>query len=794
MNIVGQSKEKVDGLGLVTGRRKFVDDFDMPGMLVGRLLASPHAHAVITRIDISKAEKLPGVHAVLCHTNVPRVAHTTAGQGFPEPSPYDTFMFDRKVRYVGDRVAAVAAETGEIAGEALSLIRVEFDVLPAILDAKQAMAPGAPVIHDEPDARVAIPVEYDPGRNVAAHTKFSVGDLDKGYADADVVVEREYLAHRAQHCPIEPHVTLCYHDEDGRLVVCTSTQVPFHARRIVAQCLQMPVRDIRVIKPRIGGGFGSKQEILLEDVCAMLAVRSRKPVKILYSREEEFASSRTRHEIAVTVKIGAKRDGTLTAVSMNALSDTGAYGSHALTVACNCGSKVLPLYRCDNVSFEATAVYTNLPVGGAYRGYGATQAAFAMECVLDEIAYKIGMDPLKLRQLNHIRSGETSPVFAALGEGRAGVEQRIGSCKLAECIEEGAKAIGWHGKFTQPSGKSPSTVTAASVKRRGIGIATLMQGSSIPEIDMGAASIKMNEDGSFNMLVGATDLGTGSDTVLAQIAAETLGVDTADIIAYSSDTDMTPFDVGAYASSTTYLSGNAVLNAASAVKEQIITVAAEIAHLPPAGAALSNKSVVFADGTSVPFDRIANYALYAKNQFQIAATKSAVSHTSPPPFAAHFAEVEVDIETGEVTLLNYVAAVDCGTEINPKLARGQTHGAVVNGIGYALMEEFIFSEKGRLLSDSFFTYKIPGTRDLRSVVAIHVASHEATGPYGAKSVSEISINGALPAIANAIFNATGARLTRGPFTPERVLNAIRRATQEGHPCPDRICCRATNLG
>ncbi len=773
MNLcVGHSVGKLDGAGLVTGTRKFVDDFTVPGMLVGKILTSPHAHARIVRIDTRAARALPGVHAVLCYKDLPRVAHTTAGQGFPEPSPYDSFVFDHKVRYVGDRVAAVAAESDEIADAALALIQVEYEILPAILDAKQARQPGAPVIHDEPEARVVIPIEYDPKTNLAGHVRIDVGDLARGLANAELVVEREFKAHYAQHCPLEPHVTLAMFDEDGRLVLVTSTQVPFHARRIVAQALQIPLKNIRVIKPRIGGGFGSKQEVFLEQLCAALALAAQRPVKIRYSREDDIARSRTRHEMYVTITLGAKRDGTLTAISMNVLSNTGAYGAHALTVASNCGSKVLPLYPCANVMFDATVVYTNLPVGGAYRGYGATQAAFAMECALDELAHKLGVDPLAYRQQLHIRSGQTSPIFAKLGEGKAGVQQSIGSCHLAECITRGAAAIGWQQKYRSDwSDRSDSS--AQPHLRRGVGMCTLMQGSSIPEIDMGAASLKMNEDGSFNLLVGATDLGTGSDTILAQIAADVLGVDTTDLLVYSSDTDMTPFDVGAYASSTTYLSGNAVIKTAETIKAQLLRVAAEMAGKDSAGATLHDKHVVFADGTRVPFAEIACYALYQKNQFQIAATESYISHVSPPPFSAHFAEVAVDPETGEVQLLKYVAAVDCGTEINPQLARGQTEGAVVNGIGYALCEEFIFDRAGRLITDSFMNYKIPSTRDLPELVTIHVPSHEPTGPFGAKSVSEISINGALPAIANAIFNATGARLTEGPFTPERVLNAIR---------------------
>ncbi len=768
--VVNHSVEKVDSLGLAVGAPAFTDDPPIRGLLHGMILTSPHAHARIVRIDTSKAEALEGVHAVLTHENVPRVAHTTAGQGYPEPSPYDTFMLDRKVRYVGDRVAAVAAETRELARKACSLIEVEYDLLEPVLDSKKAMDPRAPKIHDEEDAKVLIPMDWDPQRNLAAHNEFEIGDYSKGMKESDIRLEFEYETQYAQHCPIEPHVTITYLDERGRLVIRTSTQVPFHVRRIVAACCQIPVGDIRVIKPRIGGGFGAKQEVLLEDICSMLTLRTGRPVKIEYDRAEEFVSSRTRHPAVVTMGLGVKKDGTVNAVKMDVLLNTGAYGSHALTVGCNCGSKVLPLYRSPNIAFNLNSVYTNLPVGGAYRGYGATQAAFPMECIMDEAAVALGMDPIELRLINHIRPGESSPVFKALGEGRAGVEMTIGSCGLDECLKLGSEAIGWKEKRGR-SGDGPI--------KRGLGMAALMQGSSIPEIDMGSAFIKLNEDGSFNLLVGATDLGTGSDTVLAQIAAEVLGVKTEQVVVTSSDTDVTPFDVGAYASSTTYLTGMAVKKAAAKVRRQILDVAAKMKHLDASALTLENGTVTGA-GVKVPLWQIAIHTLYEEDQFQVAAAASHISHKSPPPFAAHFAEVAVDTETGRVRVLRYVAAVDCGTAINPQLAEGQTEGAVLNGISYALTERYIFDSSGRMRNASFSKYKIFSTADLPEIKTILVPTYEPTGPYGAKSVSEISINGPAPAIANAIHDAVGIRLRSLPFTPEKVLAALaEKRTREG---------------
>ncbi|MDD3146852.1 MAG: molybdopterin-dependent oxidoreductase [Candidatus Riflebacteria bacterium] len=764
-NQVNHSLTKVDSMGLVCAQQKYVADLDMQGLLHIKVLGSPHAHAVIKSIDVKEAEKIPGVVAVFTYKDVPRVVRTTAGQGFPEPSPYDTCLLDSKVRFVGDRVAVVAAETPEAAAEACTKIKVQYQVLKAVFDPERARDKDAPVIHDEKDCRVPIPIFYDPKHNHCSHVETAVGDVKKGFKQADYVLEKTYYPHYAQHCPIEPHICMAYLDENDRLVLRTSTQVPFHARRITAQTLGIPVKKIRVIKPRIGGGFGTKQEVLLEDVCGLVTLKTRRPCIWALTRAEEFMAARTRHPMVITIQSGVKKNGAITAISMRIISNTGAYGSHALTVLSNCGSKVLPLYRAENIEFIGDTVYTNLPVGGAYRGYGATQAAFAMECQMDEMAEAIGMDPIKFRQLNHIKEGESSPIFKALGEGREGVDMAIGSCGLSKCITEGMKRIDWAKKYGKPGTGS---------KRRGLGMCCLMQGSSIPEIDMGAVFIKMNEDGSFNMLLGATDLGTGSDTVLAQIAAETIGCKLEEMIVYSSDTDMTPFDVGAYASSTTYLTGGAVINCAKKVREQIEAVAASMMGEDMKNVTIEN-GVCYGKGrkNKVTFGQVCNYAMYEHKQFQIGAIGSHISHASPPPFSAHFAEVEVDTETGEVKLLKYVAGVDCGTAINPQLADGQTQGACMNGISFALTEEYIFDENGRMLNPNFGNYKIWSTKDMPELETFLVPTYEKTGPYGAKSVSEISINGALPAIGNAIKNAVGVRITRPPFTAEKVLTAMK---------------------
>jgi CO/xanthine dehydrogenase Mo-binding subunit len=585
---------------------------------------------------------------------------------------------------------------------------------------------------------------------------------------ADHIVSTETEASYAQHVPIEPHVCLSYLDPQGRLVLRTSTQVPFHCRRIIAQCLQIPVGQIRVIKPRVGGGFGTKQEILLEDICGLATLRTGRPVKWEFTRSEEFYAGRTRHPIIVAVKMGVTKKGEITALDMKALSNTGAYGTHSLTVLTNAGSKILPLYRSANYRFDGDAVYTNMPVGGAYRGYGGTQGAFAMETLIDELCEKTGFDPIDFRKRSHIQVGESSPVWAAMGEGKSGVPMTLESCGLDDCIDAAEKWM----KFRQKRKRYSKERESGAEKRRGVGVACLMQGSGIPLIDMGSASIKMNEDGSFNLHVGATDIGTGSDTVLAQIAAEVLHVETKEILVTSSDTDITPFDVGAYASSTTYISGGAVKKAAEDCLATILEVAGEMLGADSSLLELGDRRVIAPNGRQLTYDKIIKLALYSNKQRQIMGQGSHFSHSSPPPFACHMAEVEVDTETGEVHLLSYVAACDCGVAINPKLAEGQVEGAVMNGVSYALTEQFVFDRRGEMLNANLNDYRIWSSLDAPHLQTILIPTHEPTGPFGAKSVAEININGPIPAISNAIANATGLRMKKTPFHPEAVLSAL----------------------
>ncbi len=774
---VNKSVDKIDGLALVAGNEKYTDDFEFPGMLHISILHSGYAHAKILDIDDSGARKMTGVVDILSYKNVKKILYTTAGQGYPEPSPYDTTLFDDVMRFVGDNVCAVAAESKEIADAALRKIKVKYKRFKPLIDFEKAEGSSV-IIHKNDGSFPKIPVYFDASKNLASKVEANVGNFEEAYNSSTKKIEHTFYTSYASHCAIEPHAAVSYLDNRGRLVIITSTQVPFHVRRIVSALTELPVSQIRVIKPRIGGGFGGKQEVLLEPIIALVTLRTKRPAKLVYSRKEVFKSTRTRHQYRTIFKVGFEPDGEINALHLDALENSGGYGSHALTVLSNAGSKTLPLLnKIENLKFTGKGVYTNLPVGGAYRGYGATEAYFGHGQIVDMICNETSNDMVTFYKKWSIKSGETSPIFQALGEGKEGVAMSVTSISLEECLDAGAKESGWYEKRKLYS-EALKTSRDQRIKK-GIGMAAMMQGSAIPEIDMASAYIKMNDDGSFNLMIGATDLGTGSDTILAQIASEVLDTPVNKFIVTSSDTDHTPFDVGAYASSTTYLSGQAVLKCAEKIKAQIIRVGAELLGTEKELVAINDSRVLYinSDGseelTEVSFEDIARYSLYQKNQFQIQATASHVSPKSPPPFAAHFAEIEVDTFTGFIKVLKYVAAVDCGTPINPVLAEGQAEGAIVNGLAYALFEDYYFSKHGKMLNDTFGKYGMLTAYDIPEIVVKLVNSYEASGPFGAKSISEININGALPAIANAFFNATGKRLFKAPFTPESVLKVLK---------------------
>ena len=807
---VGKPDPKVDAVKLALGKPAFTDDMELRGMLYAKVLWSPVAHARIKHIDVSRARALPGVAAVLTWQDLPRVVYSTAGQSDPIPGPLDMFSLDHKVRYVGDRVAFVAAETPEIAEAALKLIEVEYEELPALLDSAAALD-NPTLLHDEPE--YVNFAESDPSRNLAAHIHIDINDVNQGFAEADHIFEEWYEVPKVQQAHIEPHVVITYWDEDDRLTIRTSTQVPFHARRILAPVLGLPIKRIRVIKPRIGGGFGGKQEVMVEDVAAHLTIATGRPVRFEYTREEEFIAARSRHPMRVRMKTGVKNDGTITANEMYALSDTGAYGCHALTVTGNTGHKAMALYVGDgkyrekpNIRFVADIVYTNTPPAGAYRGYGVPQGYWPVERHMERIARALHLDPIEFRLKNALRQGELQPFSTAWSEGREPSPETIQTNGLEECVAQARAAIGWDQKYGneawrkslqveggqgessfQPSNLQPST-------RKGIGVAMVMQGTAIPYLDMGGASIKMNDDGSFNLLVGATDLGTGSDTVLAQIAAEILGVELDDIIIYSSDTDFTPFDVGAYASSTTYISGAAVARAANTLAEQICERAAKMlnkqlkveelkvesektnlqpSNLQPFDITLADRRAYAPDGRFVTMSEIGHHSLHKEDQRQLMAVGSYVSPVAPPPFAAQFAEVTVDTETGMVTVDKLVMAVDSGVIVNPLTASGQIEGGMAQALGYAVCEEMGYDARGHARERDLRDYHIPHAHEMPDLTTIFVETFEPSHPFGLKAVAEIPMDGVAPAVGNAILDACGADLKVIPATPERIWRASR---------------------
>jgi len=760
-HFIGKPQVKVDGEKLVRGRPVFTDDFRLEGMLYGALLTSPYAHARIKSIDTSRAKALAGVEVVLTHEDIRRVKYASGGQSYPQPLPYDQVSLDNKVRHVGDRVAVVAAHSPAIAEQALKLIEVEYEELPLVLDPEGAMQDGAPVIHDETDTEGI----YDAEHNIVYHIEAEVGDVNKAFAQAEHIFEGQYSTPKQQHAHMEPHVCITYWDEDDRLIIRTSTQVPFHIRRMVAPLIGLPVKSIRVIKPRIGGGFGNKQDMVLEDLCAHITLATGRPVRMEYTRKQEFTSSRSRHPNLIRYRIGVTEN-KVVAADLYLIGDTGAYGAHGLTVQMVGGQKGLTLYNPPNARFVSDVVYTNKPQTGAFRGYGAMQCQYGIEVLMEEIAVKLGLDVVEFKRNNWLKIGEPMYLAQSLGEGREGFEQKLESSGLEQCVNIGLEATDFYTKRDRHQEQNNRV-------RRGIGMAVVMHGSGIAGLDMAAATLKMNDDGSFNLLIGATDLGTGSDTILAQIAAEVLDIPVEDLIVYSSDTDFTPFDKGAYASSTTYISGGAVQKAALKVKRQILDHAAVMLELDdPSELELKDRKVLAPDGAYVTLKQVALSSLHQQNQHQIMATASHMSYTSPPPTAAQFAEVAVDLDSGVITVERLLMVVDCGRVINPLTAAGQVEGGMAQALGFALTEDMLFDEKGRLLNARFGPYHILKADEMPLMDVIFVQTDEPSGPFGAKSVAEISIDGVAPALASAIHDATGVWIRELPYTPERVRSAI----------------------
>ncbi|SCG81686.1 aldehyde oxidase and xanthine dehydrogenase, molybdopterin binding [Proteiniborus sp. DW1] len=767
---VGSFIPKVDGMQLVTGKPVYTDDIAPKDSLIIKILRSPYAFAKIKSINKEKAEKIPGVECILTHEDLPKKLFTRAGQSYPEPSTYDKYILDEYVRYIGDEVAIVAAVSEDIALKALKLIKVEYEVYEPVLDMEQAETHPSK-IHFRDKCHSNINIGFDPEKNIAAVYNFGYGKVDEVLEKCDVVVKGTYRSQAQAHAMMETYRAFSYIDQYGKLVIVSSTQIPFHVRRMVANALDLPISKVRVIKPRIGGGFGGKQTAQVEFYTAAVTLKTGKPSKIIYTRKETFESTTTRQPMKISVTIGADKDGNIKAIDMEALSDTGAYGEHAYTVLGAAGYKTLPLYnKAEAARFRGKAVYTNRTPGGALRGYGVTQGTFALESAINELAHKLNMDPTELREKNMLRKGETSEIFNMTTVG-AGIEPIImNSCELEYCVKRGKDLIDWDNKYPRRE-ISPNRI-------RGIGMSIAMQGSGIPGIDTATATIKLEDNGCFTLLLGATDIGTGSDTILRQIAAEALGVENETISVYSSDTDLTPFDVGAYASGTTYFSGNAVKKAAIKMKELIEQEGARHLKLNVEDVIFDGKEIRNKSGDErVSLADLSNRLIYKNPTNQLTSTASFGTSDVAPPFVSGFAEVEVDIETGKVELINYVTVVDSGTIINPTLARIQTEGGVVQGIGMALFEEVREDSRGRMITNELMEYKIPSRLDINNIIVDFAESYEPTGPFGAKSIGEVVTNTPCPAIADAIYNAVGVRVRDLPITPEKVKMLLKNQNQ-----------------
>ncbi len=771
MKVVNNKIHSVDGLGILKGRPAFTDDLFEKNSLIIKVLRSPHAYARIVKIDDALARELPGVEMVMTYKDFPRIPYTRAGQGYPEPSPIDKFVLDEYVRHVGDEVLAVAAIDAKTCEKALSLIKVEYEVLTPVLDFETAID-NKDIIHPEKEIHEMFPIGFEPKRNIAASYKMHIGDVEKSLSECEYVVKESFYTQAQAHVMMEPHTVNARIDYQERLVIYTSTQTPYHMRRIIAHALEIPIQKIRVIKPRVGGGFGGKQAIHGEMFVSYVTYKTGKPAKMVYTRKEVFESTYTRHPMRLDVTLGADKNGALKAIDFHVLSDTGAYGEHALTVFMVVGSKVLPLYnKVDSVRFFGDVVYTNHTSAGAYRGYGAIQGNFALESAIDMLCHKMGVDPVEFRQINMMKENETSPIFAIMGEGTEGTAMDMETCKLEECVSRGKKLIGWDDIYPRVD---------LGDKIKSVGMAIAMQGSGIPYIDMGSATIKLNDNGFYNLLIGATDIGQGSDTVLAQIAAEELMTTIDKMIVYSSDTDLTPFDCGAYASSTTYVSGNAVLRAARKMKDTLLQEAARVLESKVEEIDFDGEVFTSKSNKSITLIDLSNQLTYSESQQQLSVTSSYVGHKSPPPFMAGFVEVDIDKETGEIDIINYVSVVDCGTTINPLLAEGQVNGAIVQGLGMAIFEDVKYSESGKLVSNSLINYKIPTRLDIKKLTTEFVDSYEESGPFGAKSVGEIGIDTPPAAFANAVYNGFGIRIKTLPITPEKILFALQEKERNHH--------------
>ena len=749
---VGQSVLKQDGPEIVTGKPVYTADWSPPGLLHLKVMRSPHPHARIRRINTEAAKAIPGVRAVFTHKDVTRRPYSTAGHGEPVPDPLDHYLLDNKVRFVGDRVAAVVADSPGIAEIACQKIEVDYEILPHSI-APDASLKGDVIIHDEPESRQI----HDASRNIAGQVVLSKGDIEEGFAQADLIVENSYRVPAVQHVHLEPHVTTSWLDEDGTLVVRSSTQVPFHCQQILSQLFDLPPEKVRVYKAKLGGGFGNKQEILTEDLCVLATLRTGQPVQWHFSREEEFTATNSRHAMEIRLKTGVKTDGTLVAQEMEAISNTGAYGNHAETVIFLTGCFPLGLYCCPHQKFQGTAVYTNTMPAGAFRGYGATQGTFAMESQLDEIAAKLSIDPIQLRRQNLITAADEILI------GREEHFHIIGSYALGECLDKVTEALDY-----QPG--QPPVVNGHL--RRGVGFAVTMQASGLAKIHSANVKLSVQPNGRYELRTGAVDVGTGSDTTLRQIAAHVLGTTVTEIDLVASDTHRTPFDSGSYASATAFISGQAVNLAAQKLRSHILEVAAKMMQVDVDELTLANQ--IHSPTQTLTLQQLVQ-AAQAQGDTLEAIDLEHSSDQSSLTFAVLGVEVEVDTETGRITVLRCAEAIDIGKAINPQMCYGQATGGMIMGLGYALSEELRFDTQGRILNPGLRTYRIPAAKDAPPMEIFLVEKADSYGPFGAKGIGEIGTNCTAPAIANAVAHATGVRMRQLPMTPERVWQALGEA-------------------
>lgn len=756
MTYVNQPVRKKDAMALVTGQPVFMDDIAPKECLIVKLLRSPHAHAWIRSIKTDIAMKVPGIECILTYKDVPQKRFTLAGQTYPEPSPYDRLILDPHLRFVGDPVAIIAGQTEEAVDRAMKVIKVEYDILEPILDLRKAKD-NEILIHPEENWIANCPVGADNQRNLCASGDQIEGDIEAVLADCDVVVEETYHTKANQQAMMETFRTYTYLDTYQRLNVISSTQITFHVRRILSNALGIPKSQIRVVKPRIGGGFGAKQTAVSEVYPAIVTMKTKKPAKIIFSRYESQIASSPRHEMEITVRIGANKEGKIRAIDLYTLSNTGAYGEHGPTTVGLSGHKSIPLYgKTEAFRFHYDVVYTNTMSAGAYRGYGATQGIFALESAVNELADKLNMDPVYLREINMVQQGQRMPAY---------YNELLQSSALDRCMARVKKMMNWDEKFPCRD--------MGNGKVRGVGVAMAMQGSGISNVDVGSVTIKVNDDGFYAMTIGAADMGTGCDTTLAQIAADCLNCDLDNIIVYGSDTDVSPYDSGSYASSTAYITGGAVVKACDSLKKRILKEGSRLLQLPEEELDFDGSYIVSLHNPDkkITLKDLANESLHTTNN-ALQVTESNYSQTSPPPFMVGMAEVEVDTETGAIEIIDYAAAVDCGTPLNPNLARVQTEGGLAQGIGMALYEDIIYNEKGQNLTNSFMQYKIPCRQDVGKIRVELESSYEPTGPFGAKSIGEVVINTPSPAIAHAVYNAVKVRVRELPITPEKLLKEM----------------------